>query len=63
MPPLMAIVSGAVEGDEKQRLVNLMFVDVKKAHLNGSLKNFDFAFVSLREEAGGGVGEIKAVVV
>ena len=48
MPPLeakrlllrMAMVSGAVEGDEKQGPVKLMFVHVKKAHLSGTLKDF-----------------------
>ena len=67
MPPLeakrlllrMAMVSGAVEGDEKQGPVKLMFVDVKKAHLSGRLKDFEFAYVSLPKEAGGGVGRLR----
>ena len=48
-----AMVSGAVKGDEKQGPVKLMFVDVKKAHLSGRLKDFEFAYVSLPKEAGG----------
>ena len=67
MPPLeakrllfrMAMVSGAVEGDEKQGPMKLMFVDVKNAHLSGRLKDFEFAFVSLPKEAGGGVGRLR----
>ena len=31
------MVSGALTGDEKLGAVKLMFVDVKKAHLNGRL--------------------------
>ena len=67
MPPLeakrlllrMAMVSGAVKGDEKQGAVKLMFVDVKKAHLSGRLKDFEGAYVSLFKEAGGGVGRLR----
>ena len=37
----------------------MMFVDVKKAHLNGKLKDDEFAYVQLPEEAGGGVGRLR----
>ena len=71
MPPLetkilllrMARVSGLAKGDKKQGPVKLMFVDIKKAHLSGRLKDFKFAHVSLPKEAGGGVGRFKAVAV
>ena len=67
MPPLeakrlllrMAMVTGAVEGDEKQGPVKLMFADVKKAHSSGKLKDFEFANVSLPKEAGGGAGRLR----
>ena len=32
----------------------LIFVDVKKAHLNGQLDEEEWAYVELPEEAGGG---------
>ena len=59
----MAMVSGAVKGDEKQGPVKLMFVDVKKAHLSGRLKDFEFAYVSLPKEAGGGVERLRRWLV
>ena len=67
MPPLeakrmlirMARVKGAVRGQPSRGKVKLMFVDVKKAHLNGRLKEGEYAFVELPSEAGGGVGKLK----
>ena len=67
MPPLeakrmlirMSRVNGAVRGDPHRGRVKLMFVDVKKAHLNGRLKEGEHAFVELPSEAGGGVGKLK----
>ena len=37
----------------------LIFVDVKKAHLNGKLEEDEWAYVELPEEAGGGVGRLR----
>ena len=34
-------------------------VDVKNAHLNGRLNYFEFDFVSLPDEVGGGVGRLR----
>ena len=36
-----------------------MFVDVKKAHLNGIVNEDEFAYVVLPQEAGGGVARLK----
>ena len=66
MPPLeakrlllrMAMVSGAVEGDEKQGPVKQVFLNVNKFHLSDRLKDFELAHVSLPKEAGGGVGRL-----
>ena len=67
MPPLeakrllfrMAMVKGSVGDDELKGSVKLMFLDVKKAHLNGKLKEDEVAYVELPPEAGGGVGRLK----
>ena len=67
MPPLeakrllfrMAVVEGSVGGKVGRGEVKMMFVDVKKAHLNGKLKDDEFAHVQLPEEAGGGVGRLR----
>ena len=67
MPPLeakrllfrMAMVEGSIGGDERRGRVKLMFIDVKKAHLNGCLKSDEHAFVGLPDEAGGGVAKLR----
>ena len=67
MPPLeskrmlfrMLMVDGSVKGREDQGHVKLMFVDVKKAHLNGKLKDDEYAYIQLPEEAGSGVARLK----
>ena len=55
----MAVVKGSVGGRVDRGGVKMMFVDVKKAHLNGKLKDDEFAYVQLPEEAGGGVGRLR----
>ena len=55
----MARVKGGVGGDDKDGAVKLMFVDVKKAHLNGVVGDDEFAYISLTEEVGGGVGLLR----
>ncbi len=37
----------------------LMFIDVKKAHLNGKVPEDEWAFVALPAEAGGGVARLR----
>ena len=67
MPPLeakrmlmrMAMVEGAVGGNEESGAVKVMFIDVKKAHLNGRVKESEFAYVQLPDEAGGGVARLR----
>jgi hypothetical protein len=67
MPPLeakrmlfrMAVADGAIRKDRKKGKVKLMFIDVKKAHLNGKLKDDEFAYVQLPPEAGGGVARLR----
>ena len=67
MPPLeakrilfrMAALAGSVKGDPQKGAVKLMFIDIKKAHLNGKLREDEFAYVQLPEEAGGGVGRLR----
>ena len=67
MPPLeakrllfrMAMVKGRAGGKCSRGPLKLMFVDVKKAHLNGKLAADEFAFVQLPAEAGGGVGRLR----
>jgi hypothetical protein len=66
MPPLkakrllfrMAVVSKDM-GDNEDEQLKLLFVDVKKAHLNGKLKDDAWALVVLPEEAGGGVARLR----
>ena len=61
MPPLEAkrllfrmAVKNCVGGGPRRGVVKLMFIDVKKAHLqNGKLNDDEFAYVQLPEEAGG----------
>jgi hypothetical protein len=36
-----------------------MFVDVRKAHLNGKLQDDEFAYIQLPVEAGGGVVRLR----
>ena len=67
MPPIeakrilfrMAALDGSVRGDPRQGPVKLMFIDIKKAHLNGKLSDDEYAYVQLPEEAGGGVGRLR----
>ena len=67
MPPIeakrmlfrMAALKGSVKGDPRRGVVKLMFIDIKKAHLNGKLREDEFAFVWLPAEAGGGVGRLR----
>ena len=67
MPPLeakrllfrMAVLDGSVRGGEEKGKVKLMFVDDKKAHLNGIVNEDEFAYVVLPQEAGGGVARLK----
>ena len=49
----MARVKGSVGGSDEDGSVKLMFVDVKKAHLNGEVAGDEFAYVLLPKEAGG----------
>ena len=37
----------------------MMFIDIKKAHLNGKLAEDEYAYVQLPIEAGGGVGRLR----
>ena len=55
----MARVKGSVGGDEKNGPVKLMFIDVKKAHLNGEVAEDEFAYILLPKEVGGGVGRLR----
>ena len=67
MPPLeakrilfrMAMAEGSVKGDPRRGQVKLMFMDIKKAHLNGRLMQDEYAYVELPIEAGGGVGRLR----
>ena len=59
----MARVKGNVGGNDKDGQVKLMYVDVKKAHLNGEVDDDDFAYITLPKEVGGGVGATTAVVI
>ena len=67
MPPIeakrllfrMAMMDGAVGGDKRRGAVKLMFVDIKKAHLNGKLTEEKYAYVQLPLEAGGGIGRLR----
>ena len=66
MPPLEAkrllfrmAASGQSIGDPKRGSVKLMFLDVKKAHLNGKLRDDEYEYVELPVEAGGGVGRLR----
>jgi hypothetical protein len=55
----MARVKGSVGGGDDDGAVKLMFIDVKKAHLNGEVAEDEFAYVLLTKEAGGGVGRLR----
>jgi hypothetical protein len=55
----MARVKGSVGGSDYEGAVKLMFIDVKKAHLNGEVAEDEFAYVLLTKEAGGGVGRLR----
>ena len=64
MPPIEAkrmIFRMAVELNKQEPAMRykLMFMDVKKAHLNGRLQDNEFAYVYLPEEAGGGVARLR----
>ena len=43
----MARVKGSVGGNDKDGQVKLMYIDVKKAHLNGEVDDDDFAYITL----------------
>ena len=53
----MARVKGSVGGNDKDGQVKLMYIDVKKAHLNDD--DDDFAYITLPKEVGGGVGRLR----
>ena len=60
MPPLeakrMLFRMAAVKcREEPEKKYKLLFIDVKKAHLNGKLKEDQWAFVSLPDELRGGL--------
>ena len=55
----MAMLDGSVGGDRKRGAVKLLFIDTKKAHLNGKLAEDEYAYVRLPPEAGGGVGSLR----
>jgi hypothetical protein len=55
----MARVKGSVGGSDKDGQVKLMYIDVKKAHLNGEVDDNDFAYIMLPKEVGGGVGRLR----
>ena len=55
----MARVKGSVGGNDKDGHVKLMYIDVKKAHLNGEVDYDDFAYITLPKEVGGGVGRLR----
>ena len=67
MPPVeakrllfrMAMMDGAIGGDVRRGVVKLLFIDIKKAHLNGKLAEDEYAYVMLPSEAGGGVGRLR----
>ena len=67
MPPLeakrilfsMAVLDGSVRGDLSHGSVKVMFIDIKRAHLNGKVAEDENAYVQLPHEAGGGVGRLK----
>ena len=48
---------------EKKDVVKLMFIDVKKAHLNGKVKEDEFVFVRLPVEAGGRSCEVETMAL
>ena len=52
-------MKGSVGGNDKDGQVKLMYVDVKKAHLNGEVDDDDFAYITLPKEVGGGVGRLR----
>ena len=51
----MARVKGSLGGNDKDGQVKLMYIDVKKAHLNDD----DFAYITLPKKVGGGVGRLR----
>ena len=55
----MARTAGSVGGCDADGPVKLMFVDVKKAHLNGEVGPDEHEFIQLPAEAGGGVGKLR----
>lgn len=55
----MAKVKGSVGGSDKDGQVKLMYIDVKKAHLNGVVEDETFAYILRPAEAGGGVGRLR----
>jgi len=55
----MAMVDGIFENIERRGKVKLMFIDVKKAHLNGVVDDDQYVYVQLPEEAGGGVARLR----
>lgn len=49
-------VQDFVGGDKKGGPVKLMFIDGRKAHLNGVVAKSEFEHIALLSEAGGGIG-------
>ena len=54
----MATVKGSAGGNDKDDQVKLMYIDVRKAHLNGEVDD-DSAYVTLPKEVGGGVRRLR----
>ena len=67
MPPLeakrllfrMAVADGAISKQPKKGKAKLMFIDAKKAHLSGHLKEDEYVRAQLPPEAGGGVARLR----
>ena len=55
----MAMVDEEGQGRISKDPVKLMFIDIKKAHLNGKVRDDQYEYVSLKEEAGGGVVRLR----
>lgn len=55
----MSRVRRSVSDDRANGLVKLMFIDVKKAQLNGELTESEFEIIALPSVAGGGVGRLR----
>ncbi len=55
----MAVLDGSVQGGEERGRVKPMFLDVKKAHLNGIVRDDEYVYIELPQVAGGGVVRLK----